>query len=155
RTVHVPDIGALLETEFRDATQTYGAAARFQAPFRTVLATPLVHEGEPLGVLSMSHEEVCPFTESQIRLLETFARQAAIAIHNVRLFEQLQQSNADLREALAQQTAIAGVLQAISRTAFDLQTVLDTLCENAARLLAIDEVYLVRVDGERPYHASL
>ena len=102
--------------------------------FRTVLGVPLLREGLPVGVLSLTRSIVKPFSEKQIELVETFADQAVIAIENVRLFEEVKARTAELDEALTHQTATADVLKVISRSTFDLNAVLQALIESAAQL---------------------
>jgi GAF domain-containing protein len=104
----------------------------------TALGVPLLREGQPIGTLFLARQRVEPFTERQMELAATFADQAVIAIENVRLFEAEQQRTRELSESLQQQTATADVLKAVSRSTFDLPTVLSSLVESAVRLCKAD-----------------
>ena len=118
-TINHPD----MQTDPSEGMRNYGRARGVRA----LLMAPLLRDGEPVGTIAVSRQEPGAFVADEVALLETFADQAAIAINNVALFNETQ-------EALLQQTATADVLKVISRSAFDLQAVLDTLIASAARL---------------------
>ena len=119
---------------WNDPDYLYKAGAKL-AGYRAIVVIPLMREDELVGIFSLGRPEPEPFTPSQIKLVQTFADQAAIAIENSRLFNEVKARTEDLSEALQQQTATADVLKVISRSVFDLQTVLDTLVEFGLRTL--------------------
>jgi two-component system, NtrC family, sensor kinase len=129
-TIHIPDVHA-------DPTGgAYALNRRIAA--RTVLGVPLLKQGDVVGIIMLFRDIPQAFSERQIELVETFANQATIAIENTRLFEAEQASKRELTESLEQQTATAEVLKVISRSALDVQKVLDALVESAARLCTMD-----------------
>jgi GAF domain-containing protein len=140
RTVHIPNV--LIDPEY-----TYGS--KDLGEFQTVLGVPILKGDDLLGVIIIHPQNgVRPFTDKQIALVETFADQAAIAIENVRLFEAEQQRTRELTESLEQQTATAKVLDVISRSAFDLNAMFETVAESSVRLCGADRAFIFRFDGE-------
>ena len=128
--LHIPDVR--VQNEFPDIGTT--------GNFCTFLGAPLLQQGEFIGVLNARRIEVRPFTPAQIKLLETFADQAVIAIENVRLFQ-------ELKESLEQQTATSEILGVIASSPTDIQPVLDTIAKNAASVSGSYDAMIRLIDG--------
>src|SRR5262249_23568855 len=147
QTIHVHDLQA--------AAAEFPGTRGIALGLRTVLSTPLLREGVAIGAIYIRRREVRPFTERQIKLLETFADQAVIAIENARLFQELTHKTADLeitnselRESLEQQTATSEILGVIASSPTDIQPVLDTMAEYSARLCGADDAVIRRIEGD-------
>src|SRR5262249_54100688 len=130
-TLHVPDV-----RERRADFPTLGLSG----DSRTFLIVPLRHRSEFIGTLNARRTDVRPFSPAQIKLLETFASQAVIALENVRLFQ-------ELKESLEQQTATSEILSVIASSPTDVQPVLNVVAENAARLCDSNDAQLRLIDG--------
>src|SRR5262249_10176435 len=146
KIAHIPDVLSDVEYTYTKGQKVGG--------FRTMLGVPLLREGTPIGAISLQRKIVRPFTTKQIELATTFADQAVIAIENVRLFDEVQARTRDLSASLQQQTATADVLKVISRSTFDLKTVLQTLVESAARLCEADQGTITRQIGGKFFRAE-
>jgi signal transduction histidine kinase len=146
KTVHVADVLADPEYTYLKPQKLVG--------FRAALGVPLLREGSPIGIVLVMRRSPQPFNQKQIELVETFADQAVIAIENVRLFEEVQARTRDLSESLQQQTATADVLKVISRSTFDLPTVLQTLIESAAKFCDADKVTVIREKKDGAFYRA-
>jgi signal transduction histidine kinase len=138
--VHIPDVQA-------DADYTFNEAQRL-GDFRTILGVPMLRDGLPIGVIALTRSEARPFTEKQIELATTFADQAAIAIENVRLFEEVQAKTRDLSEALTYQTGSANILRVIASSPTDVGPVLKAIVESACELCEAYDAVLVLKQGD-------
>jgi signal transduction histidine kinase len=144
--VTIPDVLEDPEYEIRAPLITAG--------FRSIVAVPLLREGNPLGAITVVRPDPGPFPEKQIALLQTFADQAVIAIENARLFKELETRNRDLTEALEQQTATSDILRVISQSQTDVQPVFDTIAMAALKLCRATSANVFTFDGELVHLAA-
>ena len=142
-TVQVADLQAA-ESDFPQ-----GAADAKQYGHRTTLATPLLREGNPIGVIVIRRTAVRPLTQKETALLEIFADQAVIAIENARLFDEVQARTRELSESLEQQTATAGILSVISNSLSDTQPVFDAIVESGLKLFPGATITVALADGDK------
>jgi len=145
--VHMPDIHEDPEYVYQDVAQ--------KADYRSVLSVPMLRDGEVIGTITVYRDAARPFPDAQIELLKTFADQAVIAVENVRLFTELQARNADLTEALEQQTAASEILRVISQSPTDVQPVFDTIVAAALKLCSASAANVFTFDGELIHLAAV
>ena len=138
--IHIPDV-------LNDPEYTYLLGQK-EGRYRTVLGVPLLRNGEVRGAFALGRPEVMPFSSREIELVQTFADQAVIAIENVRLFEEVQTRNRQLTETLEQQTATSTILRAIASSPTDIQPVLDTVAESAAKLCQAFDAVIFLKEGD-------
>ena len=141
KLVHIPDV-------LDDPEYTFTSEIGLDQ-FRTALGIPMLREGVPIGVLTLSRSEARPFTDKQIELVTTFADQAAIAIENVRLFDEVQAKTRDLSEALTYQTGSANILKVIASTPTDVEPALKAIVESACELCAAYDLVVLLRDGDQ------
>jgi signal transduction histidine kinase len=148
RQIAVQDRLATPPNEHGEIDRALHDLARRGLPIRSQAFTPLLREGKAIGVMIVSRGEVRSFQEHELELMRGFTDQAVIAIENARLLNELRQRTSDLTESLEQQTATSKVLEVISRSAFDLQAVFETVAESSVRLCGADRAFIYRFDGE-------
>jgi GAF domain-containing protein len=137
QVVHIPDV--------LDDPEYAMLSLQKVADFRTLLAVPMLREGEPIGVISVGRRKVRPYSDTEIRLLQTFAEQAAIAVRVASLL-------AEMRQALQSERAVGQVLQTIGRSSFDLDRVLKTVIESAVELSRADFGNILRLDESSGFY---
>lgn len=142
QTIHVEDLPAAV------ADFPHSSSRGIAHGVRSALAAPLLRDGVPIGVIHLCRTQVRPFSDKQIAVLKTFADEAVIAIENVRLFQQLQARNRELTESLTQQTVTSEILRVIASSPTDLQPVLNSVAENAARVCGANDavIFLIKDD---------
>jgi GAF domain-containing protein len=160
--VHVPDIEADSAPGYAWAEVRAWQDLAHTRGWRAILQAPMLYEGRPIGVLSVTRNRAGAFTSAEIELLKTFADQAVIAIENVRLFTELEEKNraltdahAQVSEALQRQTATSEILQVISRSPTDVQPVFDTIIRSAVRLLGGFSGLVTQIIGDQVHLAAL